>query len=217
MSCDVQTFSRSVSNANCATAARDFAMNGTSTSAPGLVTSSRQHSTANCWPTSRRRRDNPRRLETLQARGRLGRRARRTRCRRTRGEPARHPDQHHRQPGRLLDGDDHRGRLPQPAAHRRPRLRPAVGVHVLLDTLFARPGIGPPGYRPAANRAHARRSGVARGTSAAFGKRVDGRAPRLGSGHDARCGGGDRNHAGAAVCSRVIAGNPARRPPPGAP
>ena len=40
-------------------ASRDFEMNGTSTSVPGLVTSSRQHSTVNCQPTSRRRRDNP--------------------------------------------------------------------------------------------------------------------------------------------------------------
>ena len=70
----------------------------------------------------------PRRLETLQARRRLGRRARRTRCRRPRRTRV-DSDQHHRQPGRLLDGHDHRGRLPQPAAHRRPRLRPAVGVH----------------------------------------------------------------------------------------
>ena len=44
-------------------------------------------------------------------------------------DPRGTPIQHHRQPGRLLDGHDHRGRLPQPAAHRRPRLRPAVGVH----------------------------------------------------------------------------------------
>ena len=43
MSCDVQTSSRSASNPNCATASRDFAMNDTSTSAPGLVTSSRRH------------------------------------------------------------------------------------------------------------------------------------------------------------------------------
>ena len=70
-----------------------------------------------------------------QARGRLGRGARRTRCRRARGAPAPRPDQHHRQPGRLLDGYDHRGRLPQPATHRRPRLRPAVGLHATLDTL----------------------------------------------------------------------------------
>ena len=67
---------------------------------------------------------------------RLGRRARRTRCRGARGGPAWNPDQHHRQSRRLLDGYDHRGRLPQPAAHRRPRLRPAVGVHTLLDTLL---------------------------------------------------------------------------------
>ena len=59
MSCYVQTFSRSASNPNSATASRDFAMNGTSTSAPGLLTSSRQHSTVNCRPTSRRRRDDP--------------------------------------------------------------------------------------------------------------------------------------------------------------
>ena len=64
-----------------------------------------------------------------------GCRARRTRCRRARGGPAPRPDPHHRQPERLLDGYDHRGRLPQPAAHRRPRLRPAVGLHALLDTL----------------------------------------------------------------------------------
>ncbi len=59
MSCDVQTYSRSASNPNSAIASRDFAMNGTSTPAPGLETSSRQHSTVNCRPTSRRRRDNP--------------------------------------------------------------------------------------------------------------------------------------------------------------
>ena len=53
---------------------------------------------------------------------RLGRRARRTRCRRARGGTAPRPDPHHRQPGRLVDGYEHRGRLP-PAAHRRPRLR----------------------------------------------------------------------------------------------
>ena len=53
-----------------------------------------------------------------------------------RGGSAWNPDQHHRQSRRLLDGYDHRGRLPQPAAHRRPRLRPAVGVHALLDTLL---------------------------------------------------------------------------------
>ena len=45
MSCAVQTSSRSASNPNSATASRDFAMNGTSTSALGLATSSRQHST----------------------------------------------------------------------------------------------------------------------------------------------------------------------------
>ena len=43
MSCDVRTYSRSASNPNSATASRDFATNGTSTSALGLVTSSRQH------------------------------------------------------------------------------------------------------------------------------------------------------------------------------
>ncbi len=59
MSCFVQTCSRSASNPNCATTSRDFAMNGTSTSAPGLVTSSRQHSTASSRPTSRRRTENP--------------------------------------------------------------------------------------------------------------------------------------------------------------
>ena len=59
MSCGVQTYSRSASNPNSATASRDFAMNGTSTSAPGLAASSRRHSTANSRPTSRRRRDNP--------------------------------------------------------------------------------------------------------------------------------------------------------------
>ena len=59
MSCDVQTFSRSASNPNSATALRGFGMNGTSTSAPRLAGSSRQHSTVNCRPTSRRRRDNP--------------------------------------------------------------------------------------------------------------------------------------------------------------
>ena len=46
-------------NPNSATASRDFAMNGTSTSAPGLATSSRRHPTANSRLTSRRRRDNP--------------------------------------------------------------------------------------------------------------------------------------------------------------
>ena len=59
MSCGVQTYSRSASNPNSATASRDFAMIGTSTSAPRLATSSRRHSTANSRPTSRRRRDNP--------------------------------------------------------------------------------------------------------------------------------------------------------------
>ena len=136
MSCGVQTSSRSASNPNSATASRDFAMNGTSTSAPGLATSSRRHSTASSRPTSRRRRDNP---------SPAGSRASSTTAGAPRstdpiacGGPARHPDPHHRQPGRLLDGHDHRGRLPQPAAHRRPRLRPAVGVHALLDTLPAR-------------------------------------------------------------------------------
>ena len=137
MSCVVQTCSRSASNPNCATASRDFAMNGTSTPAPGLVTSSRQHSTASSRPTSRRRTDSPSPAGDTPARGRLGRRARRPRCRRARGRPARHPDPRHRQPGRLLDGCDHRGRLPQPAAHRRPRLRPAVGLYAMLDTLSA--------------------------------------------------------------------------------
>ena len=134
MSCDVKTYSRSASNPNSATASRDFAMNGTSTSAPGLVTSSPQHSTVNCRPTSRRRRDNPSPAGNPASSGTAGGRARRIRCRRARGGPARHADQHHRQPGRLLDGYDHRGRLPQPAAHRRPRLRPAVGVLALLET-----------------------------------------------------------------------------------
>lgn len=72
MSCDVQTFSRSASNPNSATASRDFAMNGTSTSAPGLVTSSRQHSTVNCRPTLRRRGDNPSPAENPASSGTAG-------------------------------------------------------------------------------------------------------------------------------------------------
>ena len=75
-------------------------------------------------------------METLQARGRLGRRARLTRHGRARGGPARRADQHHGQPGRLLGGYGHRGRLPQPTVHRRPRLRPASrGLRPTLDTL----------------------------------------------------------------------------------
>ena len=135
MSCGVQTCFRSASNPNSATASRGFGMNGTSTPAPGLVTSSRQHSTVNCRPTSRRRRDNPSPAGNPASSGTAGARCSTDRCRRARGGPAPRADQHHGQPGRLLDGYDHRGRLPQPAAHRRPRLRPAVGLHATLDTL----------------------------------------------------------------------------------
>ena len=46
MSCDVQTFPDPHRTRNSATASRDFAMNGTSTSAPGLVTSPWRHWTA---------------------------------------------------------------------------------------------------------------------------------------------------------------------------
>ena len=88
-----------------------------------------------CRPTSRRRRDNPSPAGNPASSGTAGTRCSTDRCRRARGGPVRHSDQHHRQPGRLLDGYDHRGRLPQPAAHRRPRLRPAVGLHATLDTL----------------------------------------------------------------------------------
>ena len=59
ISCGVQTYSRSASNLNSATASRDFATKSTSTSALRLATSSRRHSTANSRPTPRRRRDNP--------------------------------------------------------------------------------------------------------------------------------------------------------------
>ena len=47
MSCGVQTYSGSAWNQHSASASRGFGMNGTSTSALGLVTSSRQASTAN--------------------------------------------------------------------------------------------------------------------------------------------------------------------------
>ena len=135
MSCGVQTCSRSASNPNSATASRSFGMNGTSTPAPGLVTSSRQHSTVNCRPTSRRRRDNPSPAGNPASSGTAGARARRTGVAALAEDPRPAPISITDSRGGCLDGYDHRGRLPQPAAHRRPRLRPAVGLHATLDTL----------------------------------------------------------------------------------
>ena len=163
MSCDVQT-SSTASNPSSATASRDFATNGTSTSAPGLVTSSRRHSTANSRPTSRRRRDNPSPAGTLQARGRLGGRARRTRCRRARGGPARNPDQHHRQPGRLLDGHDH------------PRSSPATSSASSSATPAGRRGSRPARHAPRRRGEHSAPSTPGRTygvTPRRFGRAVD--------------------------------------------
>ena len=117
MSCYVQTFSRSASNPNSATASRDFAMNGTSTSAPGLVTSSRQHSTVICRPTSRRRRDDPSPAGNPASSG-TARAPRSTdpgspRSRRTRAAPLSASPTAGAAPGRLRDVRGRRGRSAQ--------------------------------------------------------------------------------------------------------
>ena len=65
-----------------------FTMNGTSTSAPGLVTSSRQHSTANSRPTSTRRRDNPSPAGDRASSGTAGAPCSTDPCRRARGGSA---------------------------------------------------------------------------------------------------------------------------------
>ena len=107
---------------------------------------------------------NPRRLETLQARGRLGRRSRRTRCRRARGGPARNPDQHRRQPGAA------------PGRPRPPRSSPATSSASSSATPAGRRGSRPARHAPRRRGEHSAPSTPGRTygvTPRRFGRAVD--------------------------------------------
>ena len=90
-------------------------------------------------------------------RERLGRRARRTRCRRGRRGPARHPYQHHRRPGRLL------GRLRSPRSSPATRSESSSATPAGRRTsryarhALRRPGVDRWGHRPRPGRSHHQR------------------------------------------------------------